>query len=156
MRRSMHIPGICLLICLPAALGGQALAAPPATKDEATAMVKDVIAFIKKNRPAAAYAEISNKSGKFVDRDLYVVVYRLDGHVLAHGANEKLIGTDQSNATDVDGKAFVKERIELAHKHPTFWQVYKFKNPVTQQTERKQMYCDRYEDTAVCAGVYES
>ena len=155
MRRSMHIPGICLLICLPAALGGQALAAPPATKDEATAMVKDAIAFIKKNRPAAAYAEISNKSGKFVDRDLYVVVYRLDGHVLAHGANEKLIGTDQSNATDVDGKAFVKERIELAHKQPTFWQVYKFKNPVTQQTERKQMYCERYEDTAVCAGVYE-
>jgi cytochrome c len=108
----------------------------------------------EKDGPDAAYAEISNKSGKFVDRDLYVVVYRLDGHVLAHGANDKLIGTDQSNAKDVDGKAFVKERIELAHKQPTFWQEYKFKNPVTQQTERKQTYCERYEDTAVCAGVY--
>ena len=151
MRRLMHTLGIGLLV----ALVGPALAAPPATKDEAMAMVKGAIASIKKNGPDAAYAEISNKSGKFVDRDLYVVVYRLDGHVLAHGANEKLIGTDQSNATDVDGKAFVKERIELANKQPTFWQIYKFKNPVTGRIERKQTYCERYEDTAVCAGVYE-
>ena len=151
MRRLMHILGAGLLV----ALVGPALAAQPATKDEAMAMVKGAVASIKKEGPDKTYAEISNKSGKFVDRDLYVVVYRLDGHVLAHGANDKLIGTDQSNATDVDGKAFVKERIELAHKQPTFWQEYKFKNPVTKQTEQKETYCERYEDTAVCAGVYK-
>ena len=119
------------------------------------AMVKGAVASIKKDGRDAAYAEISNRSGKFVDRDLYVVVYRLDGHVLAHGANTKLVGTDQSNAKDVDGKAFVQERIALAHKQPRFWQAYKFKNPVTQQIENKQTYCERYEDTAVCAGVYK-
>ena len=151
MRRLMHSLGVGLL----AAFAGSALAAPAATKDEAMAMVKDAIASIKKQGPDAAYAEISNKAGKFVDRDLYVVVYRLDGHVLAHGANEKLIGTDQSTAKDVDGKAFVKERIALANKQPTFWQEYKFKNPVTKQIEQKQTYCERYEDTAVCAGVYK-
>jgi cytochrome c len=151
MRRLMHILGVGLLV----ALVGPALAAKPATKDEAMAMVKDAIAAIKKNGSDATYAEISNKSGKFVDRDLYVVVYRLDGHVLPHGANEKLIGTDQSKATDVDGKAFVQERIELANKQPSFWQEYKFKNPVTKQVEQKQTYCERYEDTAVCAGVYK-
>lgn len=151
MRRLMHSLGVGLLV----AFAGSALAAPAATKDEAMALVKDAIASKKTQGPDAAYAEISNKAGKFVDRDLYVVVYRLDGHVLAHGANEKLIGTDQSTAKDVDGKAFVKERIELAHKQPTFWQVYKFKNPVTKQIEQKQTYCERYEDTAVCAGVYK-
>ena len=96
-------------------------------------MVGAAIASIKKDGPDRTYTEISNKSGKFVDRDLYVVVYRLDGHVLAHGANAKLIGTDQRKAKDVDGKAFVQERIALAHKQPTFWQEYKFKNPVTEQ-----------------------
>lgn len=150
MRRLMLILSAGLSI----ALVGSVLAAPPATKDEAIAMVKGAVASIKKNGPDA-YAEISNKSGKFVDRDLYVVVYRLDGHVLAHGANAKLVGTDQSNAKDVDGKAFVKERIALAHKQPSFWQTYKFKNPVTERTESKQTYCERYEDTAVCAGVYK-
>lgn len=149
MRRSMHTLSMGLLF----ALVGPALAAP-ATKDEAMAMVKGAIASIKKDGPDAAYAEISNKSGKFADRDLYVVVYRLDGRVLAHGANTALIGTDQSDAKDVDGKLFVKERIELAHKQPAFWQAYKFKNPVTGKTEPKQTYCERYEDTAVCAGVY--
>jgi cytochrome c len=151
MRRLMHILGAGLSM----ALVGPVLAAQPATKDEAMAMVKGAVATIKKDGPDAAYAEISNKSGKFVDRDLYVVVYRLDGHVLAHGANAKLVGTDQSNAKDVDGKAFVQERIALAQKQPSFWQAYKFKNPVTQKVENKQTYCERYENTAVCAGVYK-
>jgi hypothetical protein len=65
------------------------LAAPPATKDEAMAMVKGAVASIKKDGPDAAYAEISNK------------------------------------------------------------------NPVIQQIENKQTYCERYENTAVCAGVYK-
>ena len=148
MRRLMHVLGAGLSM----ALVRPVLAAPLAAKDEAMAMVKSAVAFIKKDGPAAAYAEISNKSCKFVDRDLYVVVYRLDDHVLAHGANAKLVGTDQSDAKDVDGKAFVQERIALAQKQPSFWQAYKFKNPVTDKVEDKQTYC---ENTAVCAGVYK-
>src|SRR5262249_313176 len=136
--------------------GGPASTAEFATKDEAVAMVKKAVAFIKETPDKAkAYAEISNKTGKFVDRDLYVVVYQLDGKVLAHGANEKLIGTDQSNAKDSDGKAFVKERLELAGKQPSFWQDYKFLNPVTQKVEPKQTYCEKLDNTAVCAGVYK-
>ena len=46
----------------------------------------------------------------FVDRDLYIVVYGLDGMALAHGANAKRIGTNQIADKDPDGKAFVKER----------------------------------------------
>jgi signal transduction histidine kinase len=83
-----------------------------------------------------------------------VVVYGLDGMVLAHGANERLVGQDLSDAVDVDGKAFVKERIELARKQSSFWQDYKFVNPVTRKIDPKQMYCERLEETAVCAGIY--
>ena len=104
---------------------GASVAVERATKDEAVAMVKKAVAFIKQQGAEKAYAEISNKKGQFVDRDLYIVVYRLDGHVLAHGANEKLIGTDQIAAKDPDGKEFVKERTELAQKQDSFWQNYK-------------------------------
>jgi cytochrome c len=55
----------------------------------------------------------------------------------------------------VDGKYFVRERIELAHKQATFWQDYKFVNPVSKKIEPKQMYCERVDQTAVCAGVYK-
>src|SRR5215467_4358301 len=105
------------LLVAPLVLGGFALAATNATKDEAVAMVKKAVAAIKAEGPDKAYAEISDPSGPFVDRDLYVVVYGLDGMVLAHGANKDRIGTNQIDDTDVDGKPFVKERVEMAKRN---------------------------------------
>ena len=134
---------------------GSAAAGEGASKDEATAMVKKAVSFIKEQGADKAYAEISNKAGQLHRSRLYVVVYQLDGKVLAHGANEKFIGKDMSEAQDVDGKLYVKERIEMANKQPTFWQDYKFVNPVTKKVEPKQMYCERVENTAVCGGVYK-
>ncbi len=134
---------------------GPAFAADHAGKDEAIAMVTKAVAYIKAQGPDKAYAEISDKKGQFVDRDLYVVVYQLDGKVLAHGGNAKFVGKDMKEAQDVDGKYFVKERIELAQKQPTFWQDYKFKDPVTNKVEPKQMYCERLDNTAVCGGIYK-
>jgi len=137
-------------------LSGSAFAEGGATKDDATAMVKKAMAFIKTNGPEKAYTEIDNKDGQFIDRDLYIVVYGLDGKVLAHGANAKLIGRDMMDAQDVDGKLYVKERIELVNKQPTgFWQDYKFVNPVSKKVEPKQMYCEKLDNTAVCGGVYK-
>ena len=120
--------------------GGVIAFAGPASKDEAVSMVQKAVAAIKSEGPEKAYAEISNPSGKFVDRDLYIVVYGLDGMVLAHGANASRVGTNQIDDKDPDGKAFVKERVELAKQQPNFWQSYKFMNPVTKKVEPKQMY----------------
>lgn len=135
--------------------GGAASASNGASKDEAVAMVKQAVAFIKDQGAEKAYPEINNKASKFHDRDLYVVVYQLDGKVLAHGSNEKFIGKDLIDAQDVDGKLYVKERVELAVKQPTFWQDYKFVNPVSKKVEPKEMYCEKLDNTAVCAGVYK-
>lgn len=126
-----------------------------ATRDEAQAMVRKAVSFVKSEGPDKAYAAFTKKSPEFVDRDLYVVVYGLDGKVLAHGANEKLVGKEMIDAQDVDGKFFVKERVELAKTNATFWQDYKFVNPVSKKIEPKQMYCERLNETAVCGGVYK-
>jgi signal transduction histidine kinase len=96
-----------------------------------------------------------NKGGKFVDRDLYVVVFGMNGTVLAHGANQKMVGKDLNDAQDVDGKFYVKERLALAATKANFWQDYKFANPVTKKIEPKEMYCQRLDETLVCAGVYK-
>jgi signal transduction histidine kinase len=138
-----------------AALSFAAFAADPVTKDEAVAMVKKAVAAIKAEGTDKAYAEISDPSGKFVDRDLYVVVYGFDGMVLAHGANKDRIGTNRIDDKDPDGKPFVKERVDMAKQNPSFWQSYKFMNPVTKQVEPKQMYCERLDETAVCGGIYQ-
>jgi cytochrome c len=146
---------LALASAIAALVGGSALAAQPATHDKAVAMVKKAVAFIKEQGPDKAYPEINNKSGRFIDHDLYIVVYGLDGRVRAHGQFENLVGTDQSQAKDADGHPFVKERIELALKRASFWQNYTFVNPVTKKHEPKQMYCQRLDETAVCGGVYK-
>jgi signal transduction histidine kinase len=126
-----------------------------ASRDDAQAGVKKGIAFIKANGRDKGYAEISNKQGQFIDRDLYLVVYGLDGTVRAHGANEKMIGKNLIELKDVDGKPFVKERVDLAQSKGSFWQDYKFTNPLTKKIEPKQMYCERLEDAVVCGGIYK-
>lgn len=124
------------------------------TKDDAVAMVKSAISFIKEHGSDKAYAEITNRSGRFVDRELYVAVLAIDGRVLAHGADRDLIGADLSQAKDIDGKLFVRERIELAGKQASFWQNYQSKNPVTKDIQPKDTYCERLNDTIVCGGIY--
>ena len=126
-----------------------------ATKEDALATVKKGVAFIKSNGKDKGYAEVSNKQGQFIKGDLYLVVYGLDGTVRAHGANEKMVGKNLIELKDVDGKAFVKERVDLAQSKGTFWQDYKFTNPTTKKIEPKQMYCEKLEDAVVCGGIYK-
>jgi len=126
-----------------------------ATAAEAQAMVKKGVAFIKASGKDKGYAEISTKGGQFSDRDLYLTVYGLDGTVRAHGANEKMIGKNLIDLKDVDGKAFVKERVDLAASKGTFWQDYKFTNPVSKKIEPKSMYCEKLDDAVVCGGIYK-
>jgi hypothetical protein len=138
-----------------ALMSGGTFAAERVTKDEAVAMVKKAVAAIKAGGTEKIYVEIDDPAGKFVDRDLYIVVYGLDGTVLAHGAQKERIGTNQIADKDPDGKEFVKERVQLAKEHPSFWQTYKFMNPVTKTIEPKEMYCERLDETVVCGGVYQ-
>ena len=134
---------------------GAAWAAENATQKEAEAMVKKGVSFIKANGKDKSYTEITSKQSQFKDRDLYLVVYGLDGKVWAHGANEKMVGRVLIDLKDVDGKEFVKERVELGKSKANFWQDYKFTNPVTKKVEPKSMYCERLDDTVVCGGVYK-
>jgi cytochrome c len=142
------IAALLLPLAVHAAEGG-------ATESDATSMVKKGVAFIKANGKDKGYAEVSNKTGQFKFQDLYLVVYGLDGTVLAHGANEKMIGKNLIELKDVDGKAFVRERVELGKAKASFWQDYKFTNPETKKIEPKAMYCERLDETVVCGGIYK-
>jgi signal transduction histidine kinase len=135
-------------------LAQAALAADYASPKEAEAMVAKAVAAIKASKQKT-YDEITAKEAKWVDRDLYPVVYDMDGKVLAHGQNAKQVGKELIDLKDPDGKLFVKERVDLAKSKGKFWQDYKFTDPVTKKVLPKQMYCERLDDTVVCAGVYK-
>jgi cytochrome c len=127
-----------------------------ATKEDAVAMVKKGVAAIKSGGADKTYAEFGDKANTtWHHHDLYLVVYGLDGVVRAHGANAKMVGKNLIELKDIDGKAFVKERVDMAKTHGTFWQDYKFTNPETKKIEPKSMYCEKLDDTVVCGGIYK-
>ena len=145
-----------LMVCIFfMACAGSALAGDTATKDEAMAMVKKAIQFIKANGRDKAFAEFSNTRGQFVDRDLYIAVYDISGKCLAHGQKPNMVGKDLIGMKDPDGKEFIKERVELMKKQGSAWQDYKFMDPLNKKIEPKEMYIERMDDIIVGCGVYK-
>jgi len=137
------------------AMCGVVHAADQGTAPEAEAMVKKAVAQIKSAGPEKAYDEITNGKS-FKDRDLYVIVYDLNGKNLAHGANPKLVGKDLIGLKDPDGKPIIKMFSDLAKEKGKGWvEGYKFMNPVTQKMEGKAMYLERVGDTLVGCGIYK-
>jgi len=142
-----------LVLC--AAAGAWGAGPERATAPEAEAMVKKGVAQIRANREKA-FADISNPKGPYVDRDLYLVVYRTDGVNMAHGFNQKMIGKAFMDIRDIDGKEYMRERMDIAKTKSSFWQDLKFVDPLTKKIEPKQVYCERAtEDLLVCGGVYK-
>lgn len=131
------------------------LAADRATPDEAMAMVQKAIAAMKANGTEKTIAEINSLSPQFRDRDLYVSVMDMKGFLIAHGANKRMQGIDIADLKDVDGKAYIRERLEMLKVKDRGWQDYKFVNPVTRQIEQKAMYFQKYGDLVISCGVYK-
>jgi len=75
--------------------------------------------------------------------------------VRAHGANPRLVGKNVLDLKDIDGKPYVQERVDLAKSKGTFWQDYKYTNPLTKKMEPKSAYCEKLDDTVVCGGIYK-
>ena len=130
-------------------------AAERVTPKEAEAMVRKGVAYIKANPLDKAMADITDPKGAFVDRELYLTVYKMDGTALAHGANVRFVGKNMMELRDGNGKEHIRERLEMAKTKSTFWQDFTFVNPVNKKMEPKQMYCQRTEDLlVVCGGIY--
>jgi signal transduction histidine kinase len=147
--------GSILAILLLLGIGNLTWAAEVGTAAEAEALVKKAVAYIKANGQNKAFAEFGNPKGQFGDRDLYITVYDLNGKCLAHGANPKMVGKDLIGLKDPDGKAFIKERVELAKTKDKFWQDYKFTNPLTKKIEPNSMYVEKTGDILVACDIYK-
>lgn len=125
-----------------------------ASPKEAEAVVAKAVKAIATDR-AGTYKSITAKDKQWVDRDLYPVVYDMNGKCVAHGQNEKMVGKGLISIADADGKEFIKERVALAASKGKFWQDYKFTDPVTRKVLPKSAYCEKTGDVIVCAGVYK-
>ena len=124
------------------------------TKDEAVALVKRAIARTAEIGMDKAKVEFMDHEGKFIDRDLYVVVMAKDGVRIVQPASPKLVGKVFFDAVDVNGKEYGKDVQQIAAGPGKGWVSYAFKDPVSGKILPKEVYIETAGDYIYLAGVY--
>ena len=137
---------------LVAAGASTALAAP---RDEAMALVSRAVAHIKEVGKQKALASFNDPKGPFVKGELYVFAYTLQGVIIAHPMNPKLVGKDMTEVKDSDGKYFTKDFIATVNGPGKGWVDYNWTNPVSKKIEAKSSYVARAGDIFVGCGIYK-
>lgn len=137
------------------AFAGAASAGEKHAPEEAVAMVKRGVEFLKANGKDKAFAEFNNPQGQFVKGDLYVMVYDMNGLNKAHGSNPKLIGKNLIDIKDANGVFIVQEFIKVAKGAGKGWVDYKWPNSVTKAVELKSTYVEKAGDVLIGVGIYK-
>jgi methyl-accepting chemotaxis protein len=124
--------------------------------EEAAAMVQGAIEYMHEYGRDALVEEVNKlNKGQFIDRDLYISIYAVNGKIAAHGANRRLWNVDWGGIKDTDGKFFVSEMVNTAKGHGDGWIDYKWVHPVTKDTMVKSAYFEKCEDLVIACGFYK-
>jgi cytochrome c len=138
----MSLPrSVRLSVCLLASLA--ALSASAVQLADAMALLRRAIAHVESVGEKQAFGDFQDKSKKFVEGELYVMGYAMDGTCVTHGADPSLIGKNRLGVADPDGRHYIAELIEEAKTKDTGVIDYKFKNPVSGQVEKKVLFWKR-------------
>jgi cytochrome c len=136
-------------------VGGVVSASDKPTPDEAKAMVEKAVAFVKANGKDKAFAEFNNPQGQFVKGELYIYAQGLDGVILAHGANTKLIGQNHFELKDAGGKLFVQEMVQVVKTKGNGWVDYHWTHPQTKKVAPKTSYVQKMDGYFIGCGFYK-
>lgn len=122
------------------AVTSTAFAQERGTPSEAKTLLDQAVAYVKTAGTEKAFADFSEKGGKWQNKDLYVFVIKFDGITAAHGANKALVGKSLLDLKDPDGKFFIKEMIEVAKGKGAGTVDYSFTDPQTKKMSPKTSY----------------
>ncbi len=138
-----------------AALGQPLYSAASETPEQAVAMVHKAVLYLKANGKDKTIAEANNPKGEFVHGDLYVAITDMTGKALANPMLPRSVGKDLSAVRDIDGKYFVKDRLEMLKAKPQGWIDYKWPNPISKKIELRSTYFERVDDLVIACGIYK-
>jgi len=113
------------------------------TPEAAKALLDSAVAEVKAHGMDKTIKEI-NAGGKWNKGTLYVVMAKFDGTMVAHSANEKIVGKNMFEAKDAAGKPFVQEAIKTVQGSAAGGQFdMRWGNPVTKQIADATMFVKR-------------
>jgi len=152
MRRGI-IPGLAALLVI--FLAGNLSAVTP--EEDCIAKCKAAAQFVKEKGLDTAIAWMNKSDGPFVSKNTFVILFRLDGVVLAHPLKPWTRGVSRLEDKDSKGKAYYKEYVEVAKTKGAGWVEHMWTSPDNQEF-KKRTYVLRVEgkDLAVAAGYFPS
>ncbi len=150
LNRRLFAAALCVGLSAPV------MAQDRGTKEEAKAMVDAAWEHLKKAGPEKAYKDFISDKAAWTKKDLYVFVVDGKGVMLAHGANEKLVGKDMTGIKDSNGQPLVPNMLAVANTKGTGWSDYEWQHPQTKKLEPKSTYVRKAPsgDGFVGVGVY--
>jgi signal transduction histidine kinase len=150
----MNSAKIFMMAVLPFVVAG----AQTAEVGKAEILVKRAIAYAKQNGIEKVIQQTNQANGVFhvgSGGELYLYVYDLKGTMKANGYKTELVGQSRFDATDPDGKFFVREFIKTVKEAGKGWVNYKYSNPSNGKLEPKTAYVQEYEGLIFCCGTYK-
>jgi TRAP-type uncharacterized transport system substrate-binding protein len=127
------------------------------TREEAVAMVKRVLARIKKDGLEETCRAINGGAKEFHDRDLYPFIDDFAGNNHANGGTPSVVGKNILDIKDQDGKFVIKDAIAIARSQGGGWMDNRWLNPVTKTIEDKSVYIERFGDNYFAGvGIYKN
>lgn len=132
-----------------------ARAAEHGTAEEAVALINKTAAYLIDEGPEKTFFEVSNPKGRFIYRDLYVVIYDMRGKIMAHGMTPRLVGLTALEYRDDDDKQFVRDIIERAAKGQYGPVDYKWVHPQSQRLHAKSAYFRQVGLYVISSGIYK-
>jgi uncharacterized protein len=127
------------------------------SRDEAVAMVRRVQEKFRKDGAETTFRAVNSTKSGFVDRDLYVFVYTMDGVCVANGQTPAVRDKNLYDMKDQDGKFLIQEFIRIASNPPYHgWSDYRWPNPITKTIEDKSAWIERMGDYFVGVGIYKN
>ena len=125
-----------------------------ATPAQAQAMLGRAVEALRTDR-AKAIAAFNRTRGEFSEDDLYVFAVDLADHrFVAHGVNQRLVGTDALSLRDPNGKPIIQQMNDAVSSKDQAELDYVWPNPVTGRIEGKHAYLRKTDGLLVGVGYY--
>ncbi|MDD1675150.1 MAG: cache domain-containing protein [Methanomicrobiales archaeon] len=129
----------------------------PASPEELVAFVEKGFEYAHLHGKEASLREFNNRTGRFVEGELYMFAYDQEGNTLALPFQPDLLGKNRWNTTDANGTPFIQEIIRTAQSGGGFVR-YLYNDPANNFTVKPKisfvMMVDQ--DWVIGSGIYDA
>ncbi len=130
--------------------------AEPITPQRVVEWVEKSVKLIEEKGPDMAFPLLSDPKGDYVDGELYVFTYNMDGTIVQH-LRPRLVGKNMMNIKDKNGKCLACDFVRIAKEEGKGWSQYWWPKPGSKEFSLKISYIMKIpnHELFLGAGLYD-